>query len=111
VDEMIPSLTVVAAVTGIGNHRKFRPGKFDPNGKGQRTAMEAVEIINIQVLGHFGRLSDPRCEDNIFSGKRKFLKGLFQDIPDSKIAASRAPCDIRSLCHISSPHISKGFTI
>jgi len=108
-DEMVPSLAVHAAVAGIGDDGEIGTGQLDPHGERQGPAVEAVEIIHLQVMGHFGGLPDPRCENDLILRDGEFPEGLLQDVPDGEIAAAGAPGDIDSRFHISTPQDNRSF--
>ena len=108
-DKVISSFAIVTTITGVCNDGQIRSGQFDPHGQRQRPAMEAVEVIHLQVMRHLGSLPDSRCEDDVFDGDGDLLEGFFQSVPDGKITAAGAPGDIGFLCHVSIPQDNKFF--
>jgi hypothetical protein len=59
VHEMVAALAVHIAVAALGDDHHGRVGRFDPCGRGQRSAVEPVEEVTLQVMGSLGRLADP----------------------------------------------------
>jgi hypothetical protein len=96
---MISPFAVHTAVTRLGDNGEIRTGQLDPRGERQGPAVEAVEVVHIEVMGHLGGLADPRGKDDPISRHGKLMEDRLQNVPDGEIAATGTPGGIDFCFH------------
>ena len=92
---MSKSDAVAVTISSIGDDRQIRVSEFYTGSERQRSSMQCLASVTIDILADFAGTTDSRKHDHLMFRNVQFFQRILDGGHDEIISAARTPLDFR----------------